>query len=151
MSFLALPTNVLRCLGIFPLSGPRSRWTSRTFDVYRTLIFAVMLTFTVLMTVQLISATDLSLLTRTIDMWTMYLSGLYKWCTMAVFYRDYLELVRALDRIQAQGSIAYGTSADGFTANYLKPTRAVCVWYLFSGLVAAIFVCTSPFMTYPKR
>lgn len=151
MSFLALPSNILRFVGIFPLSGPRSKCTSWTFIAYQTLTCTLVATMTVLMTVQLILAPDLSLLTRTIDIWTIFLSGLYKWCFMTVFYRDYMEYTRALDRIQAQGSIAYGASADGFTVSYLKPTRRVCAWYLFYGQVAVTLVCTSPFMTYPKR
>ncbi|KAL4082200.1 hypothetical protein QTP88_030194, partial [Uroleucon formosanum] len=105
---------------------------------------------TLLMMVQMFIATDLTLLARTIDIWTMFFSGLYKWFYMMMFNGEFAQLKTALTQIQTQGSAAYGRSADAFTANYLKQTRKVSSWYLISGMVATFFIIVSPLLTYPK-
>ncbi|KAL5239505.1 hypothetical protein ACI65C_006915 [Semiaphis heraclei] len=106
---------------------------------------------TFLMTVQMFVATDLTLLARTIDIWTMFFSGLYKWFYMTVFNNEFSQLKTALTQIQTQGSMAYGgRSADAFTANYLKEMQKISFWHMFSGMVAAFFIIVSPLLTYPK-
>ncbi|CAI6361689.1 unnamed protein product [Macrosiphum euphorbiae] len=110
-----------------------------------------MTSITVLLMVQISVATiDLSHLARTIDIWTVFFSGMYKWSYMTVFNGEFAQLKTKLTVIQAQGSAAYGSSADEFTSNYLKPMRNISFWYMFSGVVAAIFIDLYPLLTYPK-
>ncbi|CAI6344075.1 unnamed protein product [Macrosiphum euphorbiae] len=111
-----------------------------------------MTSVTVLMMVQMfVVTTDLTLLARTIDIWTMLFSGMYKCFYMTVFNGEFSQLKTKLTAIQAQGSAAYGSSANAFTSSYLKPMRNISFWYMFSGMVAAFFIIVSPLLTYPKR
>lgn len=148
--YLSFAYNTLRSIGVFS-SSDSTRWTQRAFDFYRAIFFIVMALITFLMTVQMFVATDLTLLARTIDIWTMFFSGLYKWFYMTVFNNEFSQLKTALTQIQTQGSMAYGgRSADAFTANYLKEMQKISFWHMFSGMVAAFFIIVSPLLTYPK-
>lgn len=147
--YLSFEYNVLQAIGVFP-STKWTKWKQRAFNFYRTIFFIFLALVTFLMTVQMFIATDLTLLARTIDIWTMFFTGLYKWFYMVMFSGEFAQLKTALTQIQTQGSAAYGRSADEFTANYLKQTRKISSWYLFSGMVAASFIIVSPLLTYPK-
>lgn len=149
MGFIPSAFYCLQCIGIFSSSNP-SRLILWIINVYRGVIFVGIGFITCLMTIQIFLATDLTVLARTIDIWTMFLSGLYKWFYMTVFNKEFANLNTALVRIQAQGKVAYGQKADLFTTNYLKLTRKVTFWYIFSGMVACFFIIVSPFLTYPK-
>lgn len=146
--FLDLQINVLTCLGIFPPSS--ERWPRRAFIVYRTAMFVFMLFIAVTMGVQMVVATDLTTLARIIDIWTMFISGLYKWCYIAWFDREFADLNASLVRLQVQGSVARGQSARTFTADYLKRMRPITMWYMFSGLVASILIIANPLVNYPQ-
>lgn len=161
MGYLDFPVNILRCVGVFPLSDDESRstvsWSSRAFHVYQTVLFVLTTTTTVLMSVQVFVAPNMNLLTRTVNIYTMFLSGLYKWCVMRAFSGRYAELDATLDRVQAQGSVAYHVvsvgceSADAYTANYLKHTRTLSALYLLIGILGAVTGNISPFFSYSKR
>lgn len=147
--FLSFAYNVLRWIGVFP-SNDCTAWKRWAFNFYRMIIFIVLFLGTFLMAFQMCVATDLTLLARTIDIWTMFSTGLYKWLCMAVFDDEFAKLKTAFSQIQYQGSMAYGRSADLFTANYLKQMPSISFWYLFSGVVAAFLIIISPLLTYPK-
>lgn len=150
MNFITLAFYSLQWIGIFSSSNP-SRSILWILNVYRGVILIGIGFITCLMTIQIFLATDLTILARTIDIWTMFLSGLYKWFYMTVFNKKFAKLNSALVQIQAQGTVAYGQTADLFTANYLKLTQKVTFWYIFSGMVAVFFIIISPLLTYPKR
>lgn len=154
MNYLWSQYTVLRWLGVFcpgrPESARRGGWTLWAVNTYRVAIFAMISLITALMTVQMFVATDLTILARTIDIWTMFLSGLYKWFYMVACSSRFAELSSTLPRIQSQGSVARGRCADPFTAHYLRFTPAVTTWYMLSGMVAAFFIIVSPLLTYPK-
>ncbi|XP_060871974.1 uncharacterized protein LOC132946149 [Metopolophium dirhodum] len=148
--YLSFAYNTLRSIGVFS-SSDSTIWTRRAFDFYRAIILTVMTSVMVLMMVQMFAATaDLTMLARTIDIWTMLFSGMYKWLYMTVFNGRFARLKSKLTAIQAQGSAAHGSTADAFTFNYLKPMRNISIWYMFSGMVAAFFIIVSPLLTYPK-
>lgn len=146
--YLDMQINVLTCLGIFPPSS--ERWSRRAFIVYRTAMFVFMLFIAVTMGVQMVVAADLTTLARIIDIWTMFISGLYKWCYIAWFDREFADLNASLGRLQVQGSVARGQSARTFTADYLKRMRPITMWYMFSGLVASILIIANPLVNYPQ-
>nr|UMT69241.1 odorant receptor 67 [Myzus persicae] len=147
--YLSFSYNILRSIGVFSASDS-TKWTRWAFNFYRVIIFIVITLVTTLMMVQMFVATDLTLLARTIDIWTMFSTGLYKWFYMTMFRGEFSQLKTALTQIQAQGSVAYGSSADAFTADYLKQTRKISFWYMFSGMVASFFIIVSPLLTYSK-
>lgn len=150
MDFLDAAINVLSWIGIFSSSSDPSKWAQWALNAYRVAIFILISLLTILMTVQMFVATDLTILARTIDIWTMFFSGLYKWFCMTVFNREFMKLSTDLIKIQVQGSSAYGRTADTFTADYLKFTKHITYWYMFSGGVAVSFIVVSPLLTYPK-
>jgi len=150
MYFLEFQFNILRCIGIFPLRTT-SEWKCRIYKTYRVLVFDLLALIVLLMTVQLCVAPDLSVLARTIDMWTMFLSALYKWLCLTMFNENFANFNSTLTKIQYQGSIAYGNTASQFTENYLKKTKLVTFWYLFFGFVAVFLIIGSPFLTYSPR
>lgn len=148
-NYLAWQFSILKCIGIFFPADP-SKWTVLAVNVYRAVIFVVISLTTTLMTIQMFVATDLTILARTIDIWTMFLSGLFKWFCMTAWSSQFSELNTALTRIQAQGSAAYGRSADRFTNEYLRFMHKTTIWYLVLGMIAVCFIVASPLLTYPK-
>lgn len=151
MIFLALPYNLLKCIGIFSLHGESSKWTLLAYNLYRGFIFVLTSMVTVLMTVQLGVVTDLTMLARTIDVWTMFLSGIFKWVFMTIFNEKFEKLKSTLIQIHAQGRVACGEyAADQFEVEFMKPTRNITWWYMFSGLMALISFCLSPILSFPK-
>lgn len=147
--YLGLAYFILQCIGIFPSSGP-STWSRWAFEVYRTFVFAITASITLLMTIQMCVVTDLTTLARTIDIWTMFLSGVYKWFCMSAFNVHFAELSTSLDRIQAQGKVAFGGLADQFTTNYLKLMNKIIMWYIWFGIIAVFFIVISPLITYSQ-
>lgn len=150
MTFISLSYNVLQWIGIFP-SHNEAKWTMWAFNVYRLLIFLTTALFTILLSIQMIIATDLTILVRIIDILTMLLSGLYKWYCMTVYNKSFSKLRFTLVQIQAQAIVAYGEPANLFMDNYLKPTRKITLWYLCSGVIVTVCFVASPLFTYPKR
>jgi hypothetical protein len=147
--YLSFVYNILQWIGVFP-SSDSTIWTRLAFNFYRVIIFIFLALFTILMMVQMLVTTDLTMLAKTIDIWTMFFSGLYKWLYMTVFNWEFTQLKTALTQLQTQGSKAYGRSANTFTADYLKQMQKISYWYLFGGIVAAVFIIVSPLLTYSK-
>ncbi|XP_025197380.1 odorant receptor 67c-like [Melanaphis sacchari] len=144
--YLSFAYNFLRWIGVFQ-SSDSTKWTRLALNFYRLIIFIILTLLTILMLVQMFITTDLTLLARTIDIWTLFFSGLYKWLYMTAFNWEFSHLKFALTQLQTQGSMAYGRSADVFTADYLKQMRKISCWYLFSGFVAAFFISVNPLFT----
>lgn len=150
MNSLDLSFNILQYLGIFPLRNS-SKCILFFFKIYRIFMFVLIASLTFLMTVQIIVATDLSLLARTIDIWTMFVSGFYKWCYMMLFNKDFAEIKSLLAQMQAKGSAEYGKSTDQFIINYTKRTRQVTICYLATGVLAVFFIILNPVIFFFKR
>lgn len=149
MKYLGSAYRILQWIGVFSPSHP-STWSWWAFNVYRAFVCMITSSVAVLMTVQVYVSTDLTLLARTIDMWTMFLSGIYKWMCMVAFSAKFAELYTGLVRIQTQGSLAYGRSADRFTKDYLKLMDKITYCYVLCGPLVAMFYTVSPFLTYPQ-
>lgn len=149
MHFISSAHSSLQLSGIFPWHES-SKLISLALNTYRCIVFVVVAVHSVLMTVQMIVATDLTILARTIDLWTMFISGLYKWVFMTVFNKDFNELNTLLLPVQAQGIVAYDKSANSFMTNYLKVSKKLTYWYLFAGVLTGIFMISGPLFTYPK-
>lgn len=150
MNYLEYSCNFLKCLGIFP-PDTNSKWILFAFNIYRGILFLLSIFFTTMMTIQLPLSSDITLLARTIDIWTMCVSGLYKLLYMTVFNPDFFKLNMMLMKIQELGSNAYGRSADQFVAKYMRRVQLITVWYLISGLLLALFLCSYPLIAYPRR
>lgn len=150
MTFMLLSYNVLQWIGIFP-SQNESKWTSWALNVYRFLIFIIIGLVIILMSIQMVVSTDLSTITRTIDIWTMFVSGFYKWYYMTMYNVSFSKLRTMLVQIQSQGTMVYGKPANLFTANYLKYARKTTIWYLSSGVLAVFIYILHPLLAYLKR
>jgi hypothetical protein len=150
MDFLTLAFDILQWIGVFP-SREWSKWKSWFYSVYQIMIFTIIFLTTILMTIQMFVSTDLTILARTIDMWTLFLSGLYKWFYMSLFHEDFARLKTKLFEIQALGSVAFGRrSADMFTTNYLKKMQRVTFVHMMSGTVVIGLTIVSPLLMSPK-
>lgn len=147
MIFLALQFNILKWLGIFP-SNNTTVWTLRALNVYRVIIFILLSSVIFLMTVQMFMAPDLTILARSIDLYTMFFSGLYKWLYMMIFNKEFSKFFSKLIPMQSQGSIAYGQSAKKFTKNYLRFIQQITSWYLCSGVITVLLNALNPLFTY---
>jgi len=149
MRFLSLSYSILQWIGIFPPCNS-SKWTLRALNVYRVAIFVVIGSITILMTTQMIVATDITVLAWTIEIWTMFISGLFKWFSMIMYNNKYAKLRTTLVQIQSQGSTAYGQPANSLTDKYLKLTQKMTILYICSGVFASAIAIISPLMTYPR-
>lgn len=145
-----LSFSILRRIGVFPSQCELSKWTWWSFNLYRITIFTILVIVTVLMTVQLFVASDLTQLARTIDIWTIFWSGLYKWCFILIFNEDFAKFNTLLVQVHTQGSVIYGQLANRFTSKYLKPGQKVSTLYMFTGIISSILIVLSPLVTYPK-
>ncbi|XP_050436328.1 uncharacterized protein LOC126843064 [Adelges cooleyi] len=147
---LDLQVDVLRLLGIFPPANGSNATAMIAFNIYRVMFFAVVGIVTLSMTVQIFAAPDLSVLARTVDMWTMSFTGLYKWACMTWCSDRYAEFQSALLTIGDQGTKAYCQSSRLFVAKRMKSTRCVTVVYLITGIALSAFLIVSPLITYSK-
>lgn len=151
MTFLSLSYNILQWIAIFPLQN-ESKWTLCAFNVYRILIFFFIVgSITILMNIQMVIATDLTIIARTIEIWIFLLSGLYKWYCMTAYNENVSKLRMTLVQIKAQETVTYSVPANLFTDNYLKSTRKITLWYLFSGVIAVFLTIVNPLLSHPKR
>lgn len=148
MPFLDFSVKVLSFNGIFSFPDTSKR-AALFFNIYRVIIFLYSVFCLFMMAVQLFLTPDLSQLTRTIDLWTVIFSGFYKWCFMVWYRDDFVKFNTALIHVQEQGSAAYGSSTDRFTANYSKIIRTFTLCYLSFGLVTPLLISLNPFLTYP--
>ncbi|XP_050436323.1 uncharacterized protein LOC126843060 [Adelges cooleyi] len=152
MSYLELQVNVLKWIGIFPPAKPSSSPTlCRAYTGYRILFISIVSIFAFATTVQLLVAPDLTMVARTIDLWTMFVSGIFKWYCMVRSSDDFMEFNTNLMAIQTQGLISYGRRAQRFTADYMEPVRQTTVIYLLCGLCADLLLTINPLLNYPQN
>lgn len=150
MDFFTLAFDILQWIGVFP-SRDWFKWKLWSYSVYRIMIFIIVSLTTILMTIQMFVSKDLTILARTIDILTTFMSGLYKWFYMSLFHEEFAKLRTKLFPIQAQGSVAFSRrSADIFTTNYLKQTQKVIFGYLVICMVVVSFIAISPLLTSPN-
>lgn len=129
---------VLRWLGVF---SPGVPWAA---NVYRAAVFTLVSTVAGLMTVQIFAAADLIGLARTVDIWTLLLSALYKWSYMVARSGEFAELNAALSRMRGTGA-----GADRI-AGRSRLSRRSAVWYMALGATASLTNIVAPLLTYPK-
>lgn len=136
------PIAVLRFFGLLPPRDPSER-VSLFFRVSRAVLLAVIVTVTVSMSVQLFVAPELDQLARTIEIWTLLLSGLYKLGYVIAKGDDFVKLNDALTRAR--------TTADrSAVADRLRHVRRMTQWYLFSGVIGWILGVVNPLVSYPR-
>lgn len=147
---LNTPIRLCRAFGMFrPETGSRSV----AYRAYQAAIFAVVSVTSVSMTVQLFRTSDMKMMARTIDLWTVCLTGLYKWSYVVAFDREFREFRRLMDGVHAQAAVAYGpTAARRFAAGHLRRLRAISVAYVYMGLVVSVGLVLSTInTTHSKR
>lgn len=145
-SGLDLSLAILRRIGVFH-SFNILKWR---LNICRVIIFVLILLIIILVTVQLFVAPDPTQLARTVDVWTVFISGLYKWCYMTMFNDEFFKLYSTLAHVQTQGSIAFGKSADQFTKKYSTITYKTALGYLITAFVGVFIVFGSPFLLFPQ-
>lgn len=145
--------TLCRWLGLFPPETD-SKLARAMYRAYQVTFFAVVSTVSMSMTIQLFAAPDLTVLARTIDMWTLCWTGLYKWTCMAVRARQYSQFHWLLFDVQSQGARTYdgdsGPGSDRFTVDRLKSLKVVSHSYVLSGFVVVTFLTAGFTMTYPQ-
>ncbi|XP_050521096.1 uncharacterized protein LOC126894259 [Daktulosphaira vitifoliae] len=103
------------------------------------------------MTIQLTKAPDITMVARTIDLLTMCSTGLYKWYCMVKFSDEFIVFDTQLVQIQTQGLVSYGSEAQQFTRNHLRPMKKITIIYLLCGFFMDIIIIFSTLITYPKN
>lgn len=146
---LSTAIRLCRLLGLFP--PETNSWYVRVaYRTYQTIIFSVMSLVSTSMTIQLFTAPDMNLLARTIDMWTVCWTGLYKWFYLAAFIDEFRAFHRLLNATQAQAIVARGMVTQKVAIKHLRLIPIASNAYAFSGFVLAIFLSLGAMITYPK-
>lgn len=141
--------GLCRLLGLFPPES-RSKFVTSAYRVYQVVMFVVFCIVTTSMTIQLCVSHDMKTMARTIDLWTMCWSGLFKWSYIVVHINQFRKFHRLLDDVLMQATVAYGPIAHQFTVNYLKGLRTISNLYALSGFILAIALMLGITITYPK-
>lgn len=151
MSAANLDTPVKMCqfIGLHPPEN-HSRLVLAAYRAYQAVVFVVIGIVSTSMTVQLFISTDLTMVARTIDLWTMCWTGLYKWTSFAVSVNPHLAFCRRLADIQAQAVVLHGPTADRYMADRLKRVGVISTVYVLSGFFVVFFLSLSAIVTYPK-
>lgn len=141
------PIDVLRFFGVLsPRDPPES--VPLFFRISRAALLVTVVAVTVSMTVQLFVAPKLDQLVRTIEIWTVLLSGLYKWGYVTAYGDHFVELNDKLVRVQAT---VVRTTADRCAAtDRLRHVRRMTRWYLFSGVFGLVLGVVNPLVSYPR-
>ncbi|VVC25909.1 Olfactory receptor, insect [Cinara cedri] len=143
--------RLCRLIGLFPPDRAESWPASVAHRAYQVSLFAVVSVVTTTMTIQLFVAPDLTMLARTIDIWTMCLSGLYKWFCLAVFTEKYRTLHGLLDSVQTQAGVVYGPTAScHFIANHSRRIGFISYSYGLSGLITGVILTLGAMFSYSK-
>lgn len=137
--------RLCRLIGLFPVDA--ESFASRA---YQAALFALVGVVSVTMTIQLFIAPELGTLARTIDLWTMCLSGLYKWYCLAAYADKHRALHGLLDAVQAQAKVVYGPSAGRFMDNHARRVRVISNVYGMSGILIAWLLSLGAMYSYPK-
>lgn len=150
---LSTAIGLCRLLGLFP-PETGSRYVRMAYRTYQTIIFTVMCLVSTSMTIQLFTAPDMNLLARTIDMWTVCWTGLYKWFYLAAFVDELRAFHRLLNATQDQAIVARNMVTRRVTRIIEHPTPKLIPIasnaYAFSGFVLAVFLSLGAMITYPK-
>lgn len=145
---LSASIRLCRLLGLFPPeTGTKS--VTKAYRAYQMVIFAMVGIVSTTMTIQLCVSPDMKTLARTIDVWTLCWSGLYKWAYIVVYVKKFRKFHRLLDGVHTQATVVYGPGTQQFTVNQLKGLRMVSNLYGLSSLLFAIII-TLGLMTYSK-
>lgn len=131
------------------LFAPRNRWQI-VYRGYQSAVVTVVGIITISMTIQLFVAPDLTMLARTIDLWTMCWTGLYKWCSMATFSERFQEFRTLAAVVRKQSAAVCGPSADQYTVVYQRNMNIISYVYVFSGFPVVVLLSLGPLMTYQK-
>jgi len=147
---LSTPIRLCRAFGMF---RPETGSQSVAHGTYQAAIFAVVSAASVSMTVQLFRTSDMKMMARTIDLWTVCLTGLYKWSYVVASDREFREFRRLLDGVHAQAAVAYGPTAAArrFAAGHPRRLRAISVGYVYMGLVVSVCLVLSTINTTHSR
>lgn len=146
---LSTAIGLCRLLGLFP-QETNSWYVRVAYRTYQAVIFSVMCLVSTSMTIQLFTAPDMNILARTIDMWTVCWTGLYKWFYLAVFIDEFRALHRLLNATQAQAIVVRGMVTRHVAIKRLTLIPIASNVYAFSGFVLAVFLSLGAMITYPK-
>lgn len=136
--------NMCRWLGIFRPAG-QSWPAAAAYVAYQAAFFTVVFAVSASMTVRLFaSADDLTMLARTIDLWTMCWTALYKWTAMVACDGPFRQFHA---RLAAAGD---GARADLYAAARLRHAGPVSYAYVLSGFLVAVSMSLSPLISYPR-
>lgn len=138
--------NMCQWWGLFV---PKNRWQIM-YRGYQAAVITVVGAVTISMTIQLFVAPDLTMLARTIDLWTMCWTGLYKWCAMATFSERFQEFRTLAAIIRKQSTAVYGPWAHQFTVAYQRKMNIISYAYVFSGFPVVVLLSVGPLMTYQQ-
>lgn len=141
--------RLCRLLGLFPPENG-SKFVTTAYRAYQVVIFVVVCVVSTSMTIQLCVSPDMKTMARTIDLWTMCWSGLYKWSYFVVHIDEFRTFHRLLDGVHAQATVAYGPAAHQFIVKQLKGLRIVSNLYALSGFFLAVSLTLGVLITYPK-
>lgn len=145
---LSSSIRLCRLLGLFP-PETGTKFVTTAYRAYQMVIFVIVGIVSTSMTIQLYVSPDMKTMARTIDLWTMCWSGLYKWAYIVVYVNEFQMFHRILDGVHTQATVVYGPCAQQFTVKQLKGLRMISNLYALSGLFLAI-VLTLGVITYPK-
>lgn len=148
-SGLGTAIGLCRLLGLFP-PETGSRYVRVLYRAYQVLLFAVVCLVSLSMTIQLFTAPNMNLLARTIDMWTLCWTALYKWFYVATFDSEFHAFHRLLNATRAQAAAAHGPAVRRMADERLRLVPMVSNTYALSGFVLTVFLSLGAVVTYPK-
>lgn len=133
---LAVPLTILRLVGVFPPRRPG--WTSRALAAYQALLFTAVATCSTLMAVQIVvsGTDDVVSLVRAVDMWTLFVAGLYRWLCLTANGR----------RIAALTAPAGPPPRPAAT----RVVNAGVAWYMAAGYFSAMSIILSSVTAHPE-
>lgn len=141
--------RLCRSLGLFP-PETESKFVVMAYRMYQVVIFTIVCVVSLSMTIQLCVSTDMKMMSRTIDLWTLCWVGLYKWSYVVVYIDKFRTFHLLLDSLHLQATNVYGVNADQFTSNRLKMFRTVNYLYILSGFFIISVLTLGTMITYPK-
>lgn len=132
---LAVPLAILRLVGVVPPRRPG--WTTRALAAYRTFLFAAVATCSTLMAVQIVivGTDDLVTLVRAVDMWTLFVAGLYRWLRMTASGHQIAVLTAPVGPPRPAAA---------------RVVKVGVVWYMVAGFVSALSIIFSSVTAYPE-
>lgn len=148
-SGLSTAISLCRLLGLFP-PETESWYVRVAYRAYQVLLFVVVCLVSSSMTIQLFTAPNMNLLARTIDMWTLCWTALYKWFYVATFVSEFHAFHRLLDATRVQATVAHSPAARRVIDKRLRLVPVVSNTYMLSGFVLTIFLSLGVIITYPK-